>query len=45
MLDDLLVKEVDIKGLEESTGSAKTISYGEEEAFLSALKQLQEQLR
>lgn len=45
MLDDLLVKEVDIKGLEESTGSTKTISYGEEEAFLSALKQLQEQLR
>ena len=45
MLDDLIVKEVDINGLENPLSSNKTISYSEEDAFLSALKQLQEQLR
>ena len=46
MLDDLLVKEVDIKGLENKvTNEVKTISYNEEEAFLDALKKLQQSLR
>lgn len=45
MLDDLIVKEVDIKGLENPSNNVKAVSYSEEDAFLSALKQLQEQLR
>lgn len=47
MLDDLLVKEVDIKGLENgiSNEEVKIIGYDEEEAFLDALKKLQQSLR
>lgn len=47
MLDDLLVKEVDINSLESTIANekAKTISYSEEEAFLNALKKLQQSLR
>ena len=51
MLDDLLVKEVDLNNIvDESTGSSEivgktqVISYAQEEAFLEALKKLQQQL-
>ena len=50
MLDDLSVKEVDLDSLSkplvknESESVNQTISYGEEEAFLDALKRLQQQL-
>lgn len=51
MLDDLLVKEVDLNNIvDESAGSSEivgktqVISYAQEEAFLEALKKLQQQL-
>lgn len=51
MLDDLLVKEVDLNnivdefaGSSEIVGKTQVISYAQEEAFLEALKKLQQQL-
>lgn len=51
MLDDLLVKEVDLNnivdesaGNSEIVGKTQVISYAQEEAFLEALKKLQQQL-
>ena len=51
MLDDLLVKEVDLNNIvdESASGSeiiskTQVISYAQEEAFLEALKKLQQQL-
>ena len=49
MLDDLLVKEVDLDNLNKTNKEVKneevvSINYGDEQAFLDALKELREQL-